>query len=82
MTSNLTAQNVDLTFDLLRQALLQPEALEEVVEIGQQGALVYYDPDDADLTSANATMADRLEARGEKVVRVELQRRTFLSPVR
>jgi GTP cyclohydrolase II len=81
-TSDKTAQNVDLTFDLVRQALLRPDALEEIAEIGKQGALVYLDPEDEDLTATNKAMADRLEARGETVVRVEVQRRMFLSPVR
>jgi hypothetical protein len=81
-TSDQIARNVDLTFDLVRQALLRPDAADEISDLAENGALVYLDPGDSDLAAMNTAMADRLESRGEKIVRVEVQRRMFLNPVR
>jgi hypothetical protein len=74
-------RNIDLAFDLIRHAVLEPSALDEVEAVGRDGALVFFDPDDKALTRANTATAQRLEARGEKVVRVEVQRRVAVTPV-
>jgi hypothetical protein len=81
MTLSEQAQrNIDLSFEVIRQALLQPEQMDEIDQLGPDATLVFLDPADDALTAANTDMASRLEARGESVVRAEVQRRLFLQP--
>lgn len=80
-TSEQVAKNIDLSFDLLRQVLLRPEAADDIVSVAGGDALVFIDPEDERLSSANIAMADRLAAKGDGVARVEVQRRLFIQPV-
>jgi len=81
LDTGLASRNIDLAFELVRQALAQPEAMGEIEALGRDGTLVFVDPDDASLTDANLAMAARVEETGEPVVRAELQRRVFLQAV-
>ena len=73
-------RNIDLAFDVIRQAILQPDELDAIDELGRDATIVFLDPSDDALTAANVEMAKHLEARGESVVRAEVQRRLFLQP--
>lgn len=79
--SDQVVRNIDLSFDLLRQVLLRPDAADEIMQAAGGDTLVFIDPEDDALSAANSAMADRLVRRGEQVAQVEIQRRMFLHPV-
>ncbi|HEY8870941.1 MAG TPA: DUF5647 family protein [Candidatus Limnocylindrales bacterium] len=78
--SDQAERNIDLAFDVIKQVLLQPDEIDGLEKLGGGATLVLFDPEDEALTAANAEMADRLEGRGERLVRAEVQRRLFLQP--
>jgi hypothetical protein len=67
-------RNVQLAFEVVHAAVADETAAEEAAFLGRDGGLVLADPSDADLSLANEQLYHDLEARGERVVFVEVNK--------
>ena len=74
----LVRRNVDLAFEVVFAAIADQAAADEAAVYAADGGFVLADPNDADLSLANEAMVERLRARGERVVLLEVQKKVTL----
>jgi hypothetical protein len=79
VTQSFAARNLALAFEVVRHAIRDEATAEKLGDMGHDGVLVLFDPADSELATANDALAARLKARGEAVVKLEVDHRlTFL----
>lgn len=80
MHDPIAQKNLDLAFEVMFQVLADPDLADEAMSLGEKATIVLYDDADPELTAANDRMAEVMEARGERVVKASVLRRTTLAP--